>query len=58
MWYQYQDDYGNLQWAMFPQYVEFFTQFLELINKLKEIVNKKWKPEQAVAYQKYLTDVS
>jgi hypothetical protein len=50
MWYQYQDDYGNLQWAMLPQYVGFFNQFLELIIKLKETVNKKWKPEQAAAY--------
>ena len=58
MWYQYQDAYGNVQWAMLPQYAGYFTQFLELIKMLKGTVNKKWKPEQTADYQKYLTDVS
>lgn len=57
MWAQYPDQYGNLQWAMIPDYANYFAQFLELIKTLRETTNKKWREDQLTAYTKYLNDL-
>ena len=56
MWYGYLDENSAEQWAMFPDFINFFKQQIDVINMLRTTVKEKWSPYQLKSYQLYLND--